>query len=271
MGTECEAGYVMHVVILERNKLVGRKVARLFMATGATAVAIEDPAAVPAVLDGADVLCADTFDGDLVAEQAPRAARAARRPVDRRAAEALAALPGRDRRDRPRARPPRLRVAAARVGAHDDRAPARRATAAPPLGGVPRLGVLGARARGPRDRGSRRRGRPDPGLRRRARRCRKRVAEMFGELGHELIMNAMYDAPVDAYGRAEVRRRSQGRHRARRPRAARGADRDRRHAARAAGPRSVRPARAPPRLRRAARAASPAARWIARTAAPASA
>jgi hypothetical protein len=29
----------------------------------------------------------------------------------------------------------------------------------------------------------------------------KRVAEMFGELAHELIMNAMYDAPVDQSGR----------------------------------------------------------------------
>ena len=29
----------------------------------------------------------------------------------------------------------------------------------------------------------------------------KRVAEMFGELGHELIMNAIYDAPADASGR----------------------------------------------------------------------
>jgi len=29
----------------------------------------------------------------------------------------------------------------------------------------------------------------------------RRVAEMFGELGHELIMNAMYDAPVDGSGR----------------------------------------------------------------------
>lgn len=28
----------------------------------------------------------------------------------------------------------------------------------------------------------------------------KRVAEMFGELAHELLMNAMYDAPVDAQG-----------------------------------------------------------------------
>ena len=31
----------------------------------------------------------------------------------------------------------------------------------------------------------------------------RRVAEMFAELGHELIMNAMYDAPVDAFGRAK--------------------------------------------------------------------
>jgi hypothetical protein len=29
----------------------------------------------------------------------------------------------------------------------------------------------------------------------------KRVSEMFAELGHELIMNAMYDAPADANGR----------------------------------------------------------------------
>jgi hypothetical protein len=28
----------------------------------------------------------------------------------------------------------------------------------------------------------------------------KRVAEMMGELAHELIMNAIYDAPVDAHG-----------------------------------------------------------------------
>ena len=28
-----------------------------------------------------------------------------------------------------------------------------------------------------------------------------RVREMFGELAHEMLMNAMYDAPVDAHGR----------------------------------------------------------------------
>ncbi|MBC7976166.1 MAG: hypothetical protein H7138_14435, partial [Myxococcales bacterium] len=59
----------MQVVILERNKLVGRKVARLFMAAGASAATTEEPGEVAALLDGADLLCADTFDGDLVAEQ----------------------------------------------------------------------------------------------------------------------------------------------------------------------------------------------------------
>src|SRR6185503_8788197 len=31
----------------------------------------------------------------------------------------------------------------------------------------------------------------------------KRIAEMFGELAHELLMNAMYDAPVDLRGAAK--------------------------------------------------------------------
>ena len=31
----------------------------------------------------------------------------------------------------------------------------------------------------------------------------KRVGEMFGELVHELLMNALYDAPVDAQGKSE--------------------------------------------------------------------
>ena len=59
----------MHAVILERNKLVGRKVARLFMSTGATALSLEDPALVADSLTGADLICADAFDADLVAEQ----------------------------------------------------------------------------------------------------------------------------------------------------------------------------------------------------------
>jgi len=52
----------MQVVILERNKLVGRKLARLFLATGASAVTLDEPAALGEAIDGADVVCADAFD-----------------------------------------------------------------------------------------------------------------------------------------------------------------------------------------------------------------
>jgi hypothetical protein len=31
----------------------------------------------------------------------------------------------------------------------------------------------------------------------------KRISEMFGELAHEMLMNAMYDAPADASGKAK--------------------------------------------------------------------
>ena len=46
----------MHAVILERNKLVGRKVARLFLSVGATAVTVEEPSQAIAALENADVL-----------------------------------------------------------------------------------------------------------------------------------------------------------------------------------------------------------------------
>jgi 5,10-methylene-tetrahydrofolate dehydrogenase/methenyl tetrahydrofolate cyclohydrolase len=59
----------LHAVILERNKIVGRKVARLFLSVGASAVVVDEPKQVASVIDGADVICADTFDGDFVAEQ----------------------------------------------------------------------------------------------------------------------------------------------------------------------------------------------------------
>src|SRR5690348_1605549 len=58
----------MHVVILERNKLVGRKIARLFLAAGASAQAVDEPGQLAEAAGEADVLCADTFDGDLLAE-----------------------------------------------------------------------------------------------------------------------------------------------------------------------------------------------------------
>ena len=189
----------MQVVILERNKLVGRKVARLFAATGASVVLLEDPAAVAAALDGADVVCADTFDGDLVAEQVRARAglrgvlwtaeplrRSLRYLVESAAIDHV--LGRRDFESPPRAW--ELTMLARRLAG----APA------PPLGGYLDWGFaaidIAVRATADRDAAAARiqdfvaaLGVP------------RRVAEMFAELGHELIMNAMYDAPIDAFGR----------------------------------------------------------------------
>lgn len=190
----------MHAVILERNKLVGRKIARLFLASGATATTLEEPAEVPAAVAHADVLCADTFDGDLVAEQVR--ARPGLRGVLwtseplRRSLRYLVEATGIDhvlgRRDfesPPRAwellmvarrlivgcAPPALPAFldwGFRALERDVRSSADRDEA---VGRVQELiGSLG---------------------------LPRRVAEMFGELAHELLMNAMYDAPVDALGR----------------------------------------------------------------------
>jgi hypothetical protein len=191
----------MHVVILERNKLVARKVARLFVATGASAVTIEDPAAVPAVLDGVNVLCADTFDGDLVAEQvrarpgmrgvlwtAEPIRRSLRYAVETTAIDCVL---GRRSFEAPPRAAEILMVARRLQG-----------MAAAPLAGYLDWGYaaldLEVRRTADRDLAAARiqdfatqLGAP------------RRIAEMFAELGHELIMNAMYDAPVDHHGRAK--------------------------------------------------------------------
>jgi hypothetical protein len=191
----------MHVVILERNKLVGRKIARLFTATGASAVTLEDPAAVGEMLDDADILCADTFDGDVVAEHV-RARRGLRgvlwtaEPL-RRSLRYLVESTGinhvlgrRDFESPPRAW--ELTMLARRL----DGVPA------PPLGAYLDWGYsqldIDVRATADRDAAAEliqdfvgALGVP------------RRISEMFAELGHELIMNAMYGAPVDAYGRVK--------------------------------------------------------------------
>ena len=189
----------MHVVILERNKLVGRKVARQFLATGASAVALDEPSAAPAALDGADVLCADAFDGDLVADQirarpglrgvlwtAEPLRRSLRYLVE--TGEINHVLGRRDFESPPRAW--ELTMLARRLAG----------AAAPPLAAYLDWGFsavdLAVRATADRDAAAARiqdfvgaLGVP------------RRIAEMFAELGHELIMNAMYVAPVDAFGR----------------------------------------------------------------------
>jgi len=202
----------LHVVVLERNKLVGRKVARLFLSVGATAVTVEEPAQAPALLPEADVLCADTFDGDFVAEQVrgnpklrgvlwtaepmrrslkylvetnrPERSEAGERPragIDH-------VLGRKDFESAPRAW--EVLMVARRLVAHG---PA-------PIGAFLDWGFssidIDVRTTADRDSAV-----AQIQMFVGALQLPKRVAEMFGELGHELIMNAMYDAPVDAQGR----------------------------------------------------------------------
>jgi hypothetical protein len=190
----------MHAVILERNKLVGRKVGRLFMATGASVTHIEEPAQLANMIEGADVLCADTFDADLVAEHV-RSRRGLRgvlwtaEPL-KRSLRYLVETPGiehvfgrRDFESAPRdweilmiARRLISNCAPPQLPAYLDwgftaieievKSSVERDNAVVRVTEL--VGTLG---------------------------LPKRVGDQFGELAHELLMNAMYDAPVDAQGR----------------------------------------------------------------------
>jgi hypothetical protein len=189
----------LHAVILERNKLVGRKVARLFLSVGASAVSVEEPKQVGELLANADVLCADSFDGDYVAEQvranpklrgvlwtAEPLRRSLKFLVETKAIDHV--LGRRDFDSPPRAWEV-LMVARRLAGA-----------SSAPLSGYLDWGFssleLDVRATSDRDAAVAKIQEFVAALQ-----LPKRVAEMFGELGHELIMNAMYDAPIDAQGR----------------------------------------------------------------------
>jgi hypothetical protein len=191
----------MQVVILERNKLVGRKVARLFVSVGATATTVEDPAQAQPLLDDADVLCCDTFDGAFAAEQVRahpklRGVLWTAEPMKlslRHLVETSRISHVLGRRDFES--PPRawevLMVARRFVSA---------ATA--PLAGFLDWGFshveLDVRSTADRDEAVMRIGEFVAGLG-----VPRRIVDMFGELGHELLMNAIYDAPVDQAGRAK--------------------------------------------------------------------
>jgi hypothetical protein len=190
----------MHVVILERNKLVGRKVGRLFLATGASVTHVEEPAQLANVIDGAAVLCADTFDADLIAEHV-RSRRQMRgllwtaEPL-KRSLKYLVETPGIDhvfgRRDFESApREWEVLMVARRLIAP---------CAPPPLPAYLDWGFSGLEmeVRSSADR--------ETAVARVADLAStlglpKRVDSSFGELAHELLMNAMYDAPADSQGR----------------------------------------------------------------------
>lgn len=191
----------MHAVILERNKLVGRKVARLFMSTGMSATCLEDPALVASALVGANLLCADAFDADLVAEQlranpemrgvlwtAEPLRRTLKYMIESTAIDQV--LGRKDFESPPRAW--ETLMVARRLGDGW--------SGPPPLSAYLDWGYQAiesdVRTTADRDLAVAKMQELISSLG-----VPKRVAEMFGELGHELIMNAMYDAPVDASGR----------------------------------------------------------------------
>ena len=190
----------MQVVILERNKLVGRKVARLFASVGATVTTIEDPSQAAPLLEEADVICSDTFDADFVAEQV----RAQKR------------LHGVLWTAEPFKRSMRHLVETTRIdhvlGRRDFESPprawevlmvARRFAspkAAAPLSAYLDWGFssleLDVRSTADRDESVMKIGEYISALA-----VPRRIVDMFGELAHELLMNAIYDAPIDAHGR----------------------------------------------------------------------
>jgi hypothetical protein len=169
------------------------------MAAGTSAVTIEEPPALAAALDGADVLCADSFDGDLVAEQirarpgmrgvlwtAEPLRRSLRYVVETQAIDNVVGR--RDFESAPRAW--EITMLARRL----------QGVPTPPLSAYLDWGFSAQdiEVRGSSDRDAATGKIHDfvaalgvPRL----------VAEMFAELGEELLMNAMYDAPVDAAGR----------------------------------------------------------------------
>lgn len=190
-------------IILERNKLVSRKLLRFFNCAGFEPVAFENPHEVKQHLAGAYLLGADAFDVELVVE-ALRANPALR--VILWTAEPLQ-------------RSLRYLIENGNISNVLGRAD----FDSPPRGWE--LMLVLRRLLRPRDEGPKfawfldwgftgfqERVLDTSGRDRLVRKVQKfvnhlgvreRVGELFGELAHELLMNAMFDAPVDERGQAK--------------------------------------------------------------------
>ena len=191
----------MKAVVLERNKLVSRRIARLWTCAGLDVTAIEDPAELAKHPD-AQLLGADVFDGEQVraalrANANLRAVLWTAEPIDRTLRHAveeprLSNIFGRaDFESTPRDW--ELVMAARRL--------LRPGEPGPPFASYFAWGFTGFQEQ-VRDTAGR-----DASVARVQKYIEKlgvpkRVGEMFGELAHELLMNAIYDAPVDGNGKA---------------------------------------------------------------------
>jgi hypothetical protein len=191
----------MKALVLERNKIVSRRIARLWGCAGLEVTVVEDPASVPQNLEGTTLLGADAFDGELVLQSLKRhpnlrAVLWTAEPLDRMIRYTveegrLSNVFGRpDFESTPRDWE-LLMVA--------------RRTLRPGDGGAPFSSYLQWGFTGFQEQVRDTAGRDAANARVQKFVERigvpKRVAEMFGELSHELLMNAIYDAPVDAQGK----------------------------------------------------------------------
>jgi hypothetical protein len=192
----------MKALVLERNKIVSRRLQRYFLAAGIDVVLVEDPKDVAANLGGVHLLAADTFDGDLISSTVRANAgmrgllwtaeplkRSVRLMVENPSISNV--LGRKDFESTPK--PWELMIVLRRLV---DPAQAPRIDAYLDWGfsgyqekvasttardqAVANIQTFINKLQVP-----------------------KRIAEMFGELAHEMLMNAMYDAPADATGKAK--------------------------------------------------------------------
>jgi hypothetical protein len=190
---------VPQAIVLERNKLVLRRIARVLGCAGFEVRTFEEPEKVEAAaLDAAQVAMADAFDADLMMRwlrERPRLQGVlySGEPLDRMIGKALeeprlVALLGRPSFEVPPREDDIIHVARRAVSPQSAPFEAHLAWGAAEL----EYSITDARGR---DQAvadtmgfATKLGAP------------KRVGEMLGELAHELLMNALYDAPVDDHG-----------------------------------------------------------------------
>src|SRR5687767_1273420 len=190
----------MKALVLERNKMVSRRLQRYFLAAGIDVVLVEDPKDVAANLGGVHLLAADTFDGDLIsstvrANAGMRGLLWTAEPL-KRSLRVMVENPSisnvlgrKDFESTPK--PWELMLVLRRLVNRAD-VPAldayldwgyasyeeKVASTAGRDAAVAKVQAFINRLQVP-----------------------KRIAEMFGELAHEMLMNAMYDAPAGADGK----------------------------------------------------------------------
>jgi hypothetical protein len=192
----------MRALVLERNKIVSRRLQRYFLAAGLDPVLIEDPKDVAANLAGIKLIAADAFDGDVVGTAvrntpgmrgllwtAEPLKRSVRVMVENPAINNVLGRKDFESTPKPWELMLILRrlldpTQVPRIDAYLDwgfsgyqekvaTTAARDTTVANIQAFINKLQVP------------------------------KRISEMFGELAHEMLMNAMYDAPADATGKAK--------------------------------------------------------------------